>query len=58
MTNIESLVFRSLIQYPNECGLFFQLIKKEYCSSKEAQKVYDILWECFVSKKNIELHYI
>ena len=58
MTNIESLIFRSLLAYPKECGLFFQTIKKEYLSSKEAQDVYTILWECFINQQPIQLEYI
>lgn len=56
MTNIESLIFRSLLAYPKECGLFFQVIKKEYVS-KDSQEVYEALWQCFVNQESLELEY-
>lgn len=58
MTTIESLIFRSILAYNHECGLFFQTIKKEYLSSEEAQDVYTILWECFINQEPLQLEYI
>lgn len=57
MTNIEALVLRSVIAYNELLPLFFQTLKKEYFTT-QAQIIYEVLWQVFIDKKEVEIQYI
>lgn len=57
MNPIEALVLHSIIAYPQNVALFFQVIKKEYLSER-AQEVYVVLWEAFTNNITLEKEYI